>query len=238
MPPWDGDQRKMTPKDYTPVEHFTVGDEDEFKKGYIIFVRVYKDSSSANSLDIQESCPAKILAIFEKKTARKTHTKILIAYYMHRTSIEQKIHMSNNNDNNKWAALLADWTRNGKYWALTNELQEIDISMVDGQNSDLLAEIDYDYVLFWHGWLYKGRPTLKNWSDIQAKRNDGWWNMDERLKVYAAATSEEDIRAEDEATENHIANNDDAESTIESKQTPKPSAVQPAPQENLPGLEV
>ncbi|PVH70701.1 hypothetical protein DL98DRAFT_540641 [Cadophora sp. DSE1049] len=168
--------------------------------------------------DGDEDFPAKILDIGVKGD----RTNILVAYYMLRDTIGNYIH---NSDLERWNAVKANWVASGKYYALTNELQYIDISTVNGRNPKLQAEIDPSYVLFLHGTRYTENSRFWKWQEVQAMGVEGWWDIDDELRAFAAARTQDDLRVVEDAAAEHndmqvdIQDKaDDAESTVQATQ--------------------
>ena len=125
------------PESWNRTQQFTIGGHT-FNKGDAIFILFATE-------DGEKDFPAKILDIGVKDG----ETALLVAWYMWRDRISERIHKG---DKKKWADVKRKWATKGKYYALTNELQFVNMSSVQGTHEEFLpAEIDPKYIFCCHG---------------------------------------------------------------------------------------
>ena len=101
------------PESWNRTQQFTIGGHT-FSKGDAIFILFATE-------DGEKDFPAKILDIGVKDG----ETALLVAWYMWRDRISERIHKG---DKKKWADVKRKWATKGKYYALTNELQFVNMS--------------------------------------------------------------------------------------------------------------
>jgi hypothetical protein len=134
---WDDHTKIQMPESWNRTQQFTIGGYT-FSKGDAIFILFATEHGEKNF-------PAKILDIGVKDG----ETALLVAWYIWRGRISERIHKG---DKKKWADVKRKWATPGKYYPLTNELQFVNMSSVQGTHEEFLpAEIDPKYIFCCHG---------------------------------------------------------------------------------------
>jgi hypothetical protein len=164
------------PESWNRTQQFIIG-EYTFNKGDAIFILFATENG-------EKDFPAKILDIGVKDG----ETALLVAWYMWRDAISENIHKG---DKKKWADIQGEWTTKGKYYALTNELQSVNLSAVQGTHEDLPGEIDTRYIFFCEGTKYQYRKHFRKWSDVPWSGEDLWWNGIEEVEEEEKEGAEE-----------------------------------------------
>ena len=166
------------PESWNRTQQFTIGGHT-FSKGDAIFILFATE-------DGEKDFPAKILDIGVKDG----ETALLVAWYMWRDRISERIHKG---DKKKWADIKRKWATKGKYYALTNELQFVNMSSIQGTHEEFPTEIDPKYIFFCHGTRYQRRRQFRKWSDVPWSGEDLWWNgIEEEAEVEVKEVAEED----------------------------------------------